>query len=154
VADECRIQKNKSGNTLKEDFWQRFTLAALRDRMPSWMKNKYILTLLVFLVWIILLDPNNLISRVREVKTRNRLEREKEYYMGRIEEDRRKLNELRTSNENLEKYAREQYRMKRPDEDLFIIVTPEQERKIRRERKVSETPKPARRQASEKSSRK
>jgi len=139
---------------LKEDFWQRFTLAALRDRMPSWMKNKYILTLLVFLVWIILLDPNNLISRVREVKTRNRLEREKEYYMGRIEEDRRKLNELRTSNENLEKYAREQYRMKRPDEDLFIIVTPEQERKIRRERKVSETPKPARRQASEKSSRK
>lgn len=139
---------------MKEDFWQRFTLAALRDRMPSWMKNKYILTLLVFLVWIILLDPNNLISRVREVKTRNRLEREKEYYMGRIEEDRRKLNELRTSNENLEKYAREQYRMKRPDEDLFIIVTPEQERKIRRERKVSETPKPARGQASEKSSRK
>jgi cell division protein FtsB len=139
---------------LKEDFWQRFTLAALLDRMPPWMKNKYILTLLVFLVWIILLDPNNLISRVREVKTRNRLEREKEYYMGRIEEDRRKLDELRTSNENLEKYAREQYRMKRPDEDLFIIVTPEQERKIRRERKVSKTPKPARRQASDKSSRK
>ncbi len=138
---------------MKEDFWQRFTLAALRDRMPPWMKNKYILTLLVFIVWIVLLDPNNLISRVREIKTRNRLEREKEYYMGRIEEDRRKLNELRTSNENLEKYAREQYRMKRPDEDLFIIVTPEQERKIRRERKVSKTPKPARRQASEKRSR-
>jgi cell division protein FtsB len=122
--------------------------------MPAWMKNKYVLTLLVFLVWIILLDPNNLISRVREIKTRNRLEREKEYYMGRIEEDRRKLNELRTSNENLEKYAREQYRMKRPDEDLFIIVTPEQERKIRRERKVSKTPKPARKQASDKSLRK
>ena len=139
---------------MKEDFWQRFTLAALRERMPPWMKNKYILTLLVFLVWIILLDPNNLISRVREVKTRNRLEREKEYYMGRIEEDRRKLDELRTSNENLEKYAREQYRMKRPDEDLFIIVTPEQERKIRRDRKISKTPKPARRQASDKNSRK
>ncbi len=138
---------------MREDFWQRFTLAVLRDRMPAWMKNKYVLTLLVFLAWIILLDPNNLISRVREIKTLNRLEREKEYYMGRIEEDRRKLNELRTSNENLEKYAREQYRMKRPDEDLFIIVSPEQERKIRRERKVSKTPKPARRQASDKSSR-
>ena len=73
--------------------------------------------------------------------------------MSRIEEDRSKLNELRTSNENLEKYAREQYRMKKPDEDLFIIVTPEQERKIRRERKVSKTPKPARRQASEKCAR-
>ncbi len=107
------------------------------------MKNRYVITVIVFLVWIILLDPNNLISRAREISTRNRLEREREYYMGRIEEDRRKLNELRTSNENLEKYAREQYRMKRPDEDLFIIVTPEEERRIRRDRKVSKTAKPA-----------
>jgi cell division protein DivIC len=132
---------------LRSDFWQRFTLAGIRERMPAWMKNKYVLTILVFLLWLILLDPNNLISRVREIRTRNRLEREKEYYMSRIEEDRRKLNELRTSNENLEKYAREQYHMKKPDEDLFIIVTPEQERKIKRERKVSKTPKPAEKQA-------
>jgi len=115
------------------------------------MKNKYVLTILVFLVWIILLDPNNLISRVREIRTRNRLEHEKEYYLGRIEEDRRKLNELRTSNENLEKYAREQYHMKKPDEDLFIIVTPDQERRIRRERKISKTPKPAVKRVSGKS---
>jgi len=119
--------------------------------MPAWMKNRYVLTLLVFLLWIILLDPNNIISRVRETHARNKLMREKEYYMGRIEEDRRKLNELRTSNENLEKYAREHYLMKRSDEDLFIIVTPEQERKIRRDRKVSKTPKPAVKQAPESS---
>jgi len=115
--------------------------------MPAWMKNRYVLTVLVFIIWIILLDPNNMISRVRDARTRNRLIREKEYYMGRIEEDRRKLNELRTSNENLEKYAREQYKMKRADEDLFIIVTPGEERKIRRERKVSKTTKPAKKQA-------
>ncbi len=115
--------------------------------MPAWMKNKYVLTVLIFLLWIILLDPNNMISRIRETGTRNRLLREKEYYTGRIEEDRRKLNELRTSNENLEKFAREQYRMKKPDEDLFIIVTPEQERKIRRDRKVSKTAKPAEKRA-------
>lgn len=144
-------ETDNHGNRENGDFWQRFTLTALLERMPPWMKNKYILTILVFLLWIVLLDPNNLISRVREIRTRNRLEQEKEYYMARIEEDRRKLNELRTSNENLEKYAREQYRMKRPDEDLFIIVTPEQERKIRRERKVSKTPKPAVKRASKKS---
>jgi hypothetical protein len=50
--------------------------------------------------------------------------------MGRIEEDRRKLNELRTSNEIL-RNMREAVQMKRPDEDLFIIVTPGEERKIR-----------------------
>jgi cell division protein FtsB len=115
--------------------------------MPAWMKNRYIITLIIFLIWVILIDPNNLISRVRDLRTRNRLVREKEYYMGRIEEDRRKLNELRTSNENLEKFAREQYLMKKPDEDLFIIVTPGEERKIRRDRKVSKAAKPADRRA-------
>ena len=134
---------------MKPDFWQRFSLDSIRNRMPAWMKNRYVITILIFLVWLILLDPNNLISRVREIQTRNKLEREKEYYMSRIEEDRRKLNELRTSDENLEKYAREQYRMKKPDEDLFIIVTPEEERRIRRDRKVSETAKPARKRATE-----
>ncbi len=147
-------ESENKGKNRRGDFWQRFTLSALTERMPPWMKNKYILTLLIFIVWIILLDPNNLISRAREIKTRNRLQQEKEYYMSRIEEDRSKLNELRTSNENLEKYAREQYRMKKPDEDLFIIVTPEQARTIRRDRKVSKTPKPARKQAPEKDSRK
>ncbi|MCU0409731.1 MAG: hypothetical protein MUC70_00360 [Bacteroidales bacterium] len=132
---------------MKPDFWTRFSFNSLRDRMPAWMKNRYIITLIIFLIWVILIDPNNLISRVRDLRTRNRLVREKEFYMGRIEEDRRKLNELRTSNENLEKFAREQYLMKKPDEDLFIIVTPGEERKIRRDRKVSKTGKPADRRA-------
>lgn len=111
------------------------------------MRNRYMITILIFILWLLLLDPNNLISRVSELNTRNRLIREKEYYMGRIEEDKRKLEELRTNNDNLEKFAREQYHMKKPDEDLFIIVTPEEERKIRRERKISKTPKPARERA-------
>ena len=51
----------------------------------------------------------------------------------RIEEDKRKLNELKTSNRNLEKFAREEYRMKKPDEDLYIILTPAENRRITRE---------------------
>lgn len=101
------------------------------------MRNRYVLTILIFLVWLLLIDSNNLIERARQVYTRNSLTREKEYYMKRIEEDKQKLKELRTSDENLEKFAREQYHMKKPNEDLFIIVTPDEERKIRRENKIS-----------------
>jgi cell division protein FtsB len=128
---------------VKPDFLDRLRNINLKDRLPPWMRNRYMITILIFILWLLFLDPNNLISRVRELNTRNRLIREKEYYMGRIEEDKRKLEELRTNNDNLEKFAREQYHMKKPDEDLFIIVTPEEERKIRRERKISKTPKPA-----------
>ena len=54
------------------------------------------------------------------------------YYTKKIEEDKRKLNELKTDNDNLEKFAREQYRMKKKDEDLYIVLTPAEDRKIRK----------------------
>jgi hypothetical protein len=37
----------------------------------------------------------------------NKLRNEKEYYANKIEEDSRKLKELSTDNDNLEKFARE-----------------------------------------------
>jgi len=67
------------------------------------------------------------------MKNLKKLKAEKEYYVQRIEEDKRKLQELRTSDRNLEKFAREQYRMKRPDEDLYIILSPREDRRITRE---------------------
>jgi cell division protein FtsB len=39
---------------------------------------------------------------------------------------------LKTDNDNLEKFAREQYRMKKADEDLYIIMTPSEDRKNNR----------------------
>jgi cell division protein FtsB len=47
---------------------------------------------------------------------------EKEYYQQKIEEDRRRIDELKTNTENLEKFAREQYLMKKDNEDIFVIV--------------------------------
>ena len=50
---------------------------------------------------------------------------EQEYYQQKIKEDRKRINELKTNDENLEKFAREQYLMKRDNEDIFIIVEDE-----------------------------
>ncbi len=103
------------------------------DKIPPVLRNKYLLTLIIFAVWILLLDSNNLISRFKEMKNLKKLKAEKEYYVQRIEEDKRKLHELKTSDRNLEKFAREQYRMKKPDEDLYIILSPQEDRRITRE---------------------
>jgi cell division protein DivIC len=102
------------------------------DKIPPVFRNKYLLTIIIFLVWLILLDSNNLISRYEEMKELHNLKKEKEYYIKRIEADRKKLHELKTDNHDLEKFAREQYRMKKPDEDLYIILTPQEDRKITR----------------------
>jgi len=105
------------------------------DKIPVIFRNKYFLTVLVFLIWIILMDSNNLLSRIKEVRELRMLKNDKEYYTNKIEEDQGKLKELKTDNHNLEKFAREQYRMKKPDEDLFIVLTPREDRQINRKNK-------------------
>lgn len=104
-----------------------------KDKIPPIFRNKYFLTVTIFVILLLLLDTNNLIERYNQMKELRKLKLDREYYIKKIEEDRRKLNELKTDNDNLEKFAREQYRMKRKDEDLFIVVTPKEDRKIRRE---------------------
>jgi cell division protein DivIC len=102
------------------------------DKIPPVFRNKYLLTLIIFLVWLLLLDSNNLIARYNDMKELHKLKTDREYYIKRIEFDRQKLHELKTDNHNLEKFAREQYHMKKYDEDLYIILTPQEDRKITR----------------------
>ena len=104
----------------------------LIEKIPTIFRNKYILTILIFLIWLLLLDSNNLISRYKEIRDLHKLRNEKEYYLRKIEIDRQKLQELKTDNESLEKFAREQYRMKKPEEDLYIILTTREDREITR----------------------
>jgi len=102
------------------------------EKVPPVLRNKYILTIVIFVLWLLLLDSNNLIARYKEMKELHNLKIDREYYINKIESDRKKLHELKTDNQNLEKFAREQYRMKKADEDLYIILTPAEDRKITR----------------------
>jgi cell division protein DivIC len=85
-------------------------------------RNKYILTLLVLIVWLLVFDRNNLIDRVKYLKALDEMEEQKIYYTEKIRNDSARLDELRTNAENLEKFAREQYLMKKEKEDIFVIV--------------------------------
>jgi cell division protein DivIC len=81
-----------------------------------------VLTSLAFLLWLLLFDQNNLAERRKSNHEYNQLIEEKAYYLQKIEEDRKRINELKTNTENLEKFAREQYLMKKDNEDIFVIV--------------------------------
>jgi cell division protein DivIC len=86
------------------------------------LKNKYLLTTVFFLVWILFFDHNNLIDRAQLIHDVNQLEGDRDYYIERIGIDSARLIELRSSPENLEKFAREQYLMKKDNEDIFVII--------------------------------
>ena len=105
------------------------------ERLPSFFRNKYVLTIIIFVIWVTLLDSNNLIARYQEMRELHKLKIDREYFIKRIEDDKQKLHELKTDNHNLEKFAREQYHMKKSDEDLYIVLSPSEDRKITRNNK-------------------
>ncbi|TLX76140.1 septum formation initiator family protein [Labilibacter sediminis] len=93
--------------------------------IPPYLRNKYILTLVVFGVWITFFDQNNLWDKYKLSSRINQLEKQKHHYEIEIEQNQRKLSEIQESPESLEKFAREQYLMKKKNEDIFVIVEEE-----------------------------
>lgn len=85
------------------------------------LKNKYTLTLIVFLGWLTFFDQNNLLDRIQTVRQLHGLENDKQFYINKIKSDSMSLRELKTDKKNLERFAREKYLMKRKNEDIFII---------------------------------
>ena len=85
-------------------------------------RNKYFITTLAFLVWITVFDKNNLISQFELTQTLNNLKQQKEYYIREIRSDKKTTIELKTNQNNLERFAREKCLMKKDNEDLFLIV--------------------------------
>ncbi|WP_051082733.1 MULTISPECIES: FtsB family cell division protein [Butyricimonas] len=84
--------------------------------------NKYTIVGLLFVVWIALFDKYSFIDQLQLRAKISQMEKEKKYYQKKIEEDKRKKDELLGNRDNLEKFAREQYLMKKENEDIFIIV--------------------------------
>lgn len=86
------------------------------------MTNKYVVTTTLFLLWILFFDDNNLKSHRRNKLRLKNLKEQCIFYREKIEADTRKMEELRSGADNLEKYAREQFYMTKLDEDLFLVV--------------------------------
>lgn len=84
--------------------------------------NKYLIVLGGFIIWIMFFDGNNLMQHRKNLAELEQLESQVEFYKHKIEADKRKLYELQTNDENLEKFAREQFLMKKADEDIFVII--------------------------------
>lgn len=83
---------------------------------------KYVAVGVLFLVWIAFFDLHNLSNQVQYKLKINELEEQKAYYLGKIKEDSIRIHELSTNEENLEKYAREKYYMKKKGEEIFVIA--------------------------------
>ncbi|WP_241687934.1 septum formation initiator family protein [Ancylomarina salipaludis] len=97
----------------------------LKSLLIKAISNKFIISFLIFFFWVFFFDQHSIWER-KEYKSRiEALTKEKEYFLNKIKKDKNRIHELKTNRENLEKFAREQYLMKKKDEDIFIIIEEE-----------------------------
>jgi len=97
------------------------------SRIPSWAKNKYIITLIAFIIWMIFFDAKDILTQRERGNELREMKESKAYYTAEIAKERKALEELKSNPAAIEKYAREKYLMKRDNEDLFIIQKPEKD---------------------------
>lgn len=93
---------------LKEKKWIRF------------ISNKYVLILILFLVWMLFFDTNSFLIHNELSNDINALEDNKEFYKEEINRDKVFIEKMKDSDE-VEKFAREKYFLKKEKEDIFII---------------------------------
>lgn len=94
-------------------------------RLPSFTRNFFFISGSIFLIWMLFIDGNDLVNQYKLTSQLNKLEKEKEFYEQKIVEVEEQRQKLMSNPEMLEKYAREKYLMKKPEEDIYIIVTEE-----------------------------
>jgi len=92
------------------------------NKLKRLLKNKYFITIVIFIIWLIFFDQNNLLQYLKFKKQYKKLLEDKKYYIKKIKEDSEKIYELQTDAKTIEKFARENFYMKKPDEDLFVII--------------------------------
>ncbi|ALD20071.1 FtsB family cell division protein [Hymenobacter sp. DG25A] len=102
-------------------------LLDILNRVPHFLRSFYFLTGLAFLVWMVVFDANDLLKQYEMYQKWHELQTDKEYYLKEINKVKKDRAELLSSPELLEKFAREKYIMKRPGEDVFILVPQEEE---------------------------
>ncbi|MCH8903638.1 MAG: septum formation initiator family protein [Bacteroidetes bacterium] len=91
-------------------------------RIPSFLKNKYLLASVFFIAWMAFFDSNNIFSQLKLTSELNELYEKKTFYKSKIKKVTATKEELLNDKEALEKFAREKYWMKRDNEDIYIVV--------------------------------
>lgn len=100
----------------------KFTGLVSMKRLIDLFKNKFFLVTLAFLVWMIFFDKNDLFSQYEYRRQVSKLTQERDFYKAQTDQVTKELNELSSNPQQLEKFAREKYLMKKENEDVYLVV--------------------------------
>ena len=94
-------------------------------RILRFISNPFLIITLLFVILMIFFDSNSYLQLKKRRQQIQSLNEEKEFYRQEILELGEELESIDKDPEQLEKFAREKYFMKRDNEDVFIIGSEE-----------------------------
>jgi len=91
-------------------------------KLLKYSRNFYVLASLFFVFWMVFIDSSNVVNHFRLSQKLSQLEDQKEFYLEKKDTINAEREDLLSNPKLLEKFARERYLMKKPTEDLYVIV--------------------------------
>lgn len=92
-----------------------------KNRLSKRVNRWYVYLTLIFLVIFLFTDRNNLFNQIKLYRTLQNQKRQLEFYKQEIEKNKKLLKDLETDTALMEKYAREEFKMKRDGEVIYIV---------------------------------
>ncbi|HNY07973.1 MAG TPA: septum formation inhibitor [Bacteroidales bacterium] len=88
----------------------------------NFLKNKFFLVTVAFIVWLLFFDQNNFLYQQKLNRQLKEMQIEKNAHLKQIKIDKEATQKLLYDSLTIEKFARETYLMKRDSEDIFLII--------------------------------
>ncbi|MBS1776661.1 MAG: septum formation initiator family protein [Bacteroidetes bacterium] len=85
------------------------------------LTNKFLIVGIAFAVWIVYFDQNSWVAQEAQKKEIQTVNRNIAYLQNEITRMEKEYRELKTNPQRVEQYARERYKMKKDNEDVFLI---------------------------------
>lgn len=91
------------------------------ERAVSLVKNKFLIAGMAFLVWMCFFDRYDFATQYGYQKERNKLQYEKDYYSSEIGNLEQSIKDAQYNPSEIQRIAREKYKMKKDNEDIYVI---------------------------------
>jgi cell division protein FtsB len=101
-------------------------IAKIKKVADFLLKKRYWVLFIAFFIWIMFFDRNNIFKIIHYNKELSALKKQEDFLKQKILKDSAKITELKTNDETLEKFAREQYFFHKPNEIVFKIEQTQQ----------------------------
>ncbi len=92
------------------------------ERFINTIRNQYLIAGVAFLVWMCFFDRYDIATQYNFQTEKTKLEQEKEYYTNEIESISQSIKDVQYNQSEIQRIAREKYKMKKDQEDVYIIT--------------------------------